>query len=279
MAFAAAFQDGTADLERLNRALVVMIPEHPAEVKPGDYRPICLQNCSLKIVAKMVTTRLQHEIPKLIDPDQTGLIRGWSISKNFIYAMELIQCCHHRKLPTIVLKLDFAKAFDSVDWGSLNLVLAARGFSSRWRGWIQNILTTSKSAVLVNGTSGPWFSCKRGLRQGNPLSRYLFLLVADVLQQQVKQSGHVRHPAEPMLPCPVIQYDDDTLLQVRTDPADISGLKKLLDAFAQWSLCMFLRALSSSLLRYLDASGGALPKHTWDSRFPTSSLSCPRSRR
>jgi len=71
----------------------------------------------------MLTTRHQQEIPKLIDVDQTGFIRGCSISENFIYAMELVQCSNQRKLPTLVLKLDFAKAFDSVDWGSLAVAL------------------------------------------------------------------------------------------------------------------------------------------------------------
>jgi len=114
-----------------------------------------MQNCSLKIVAKMLTTCLQVEIPNLIDPDQTGFIKGRSISENFIYAVELVQCCHRQKIPTLVLKLDFAKAFDSVDWGSLDRVLAVRGFPPTWRSWISNILTTSKSVVLVNGMPGP----------------------------------------------------------------------------------------------------------------------------
>jgi hypothetical protein len=64
--------------------------------------------------------------------DQTGFIRGRSISENFIYAMELIQCRNQRKLPTLVLKLDFAKAFDSVDWGCLAAVMLARGFPQQW---------------------------------------------------------------------------------------------------------------------------------------------------
>ena len=132
MNFAAEFHQGTAALERLNRSYIVMLPKHGAARRPGDYRPICLQNCSLKIASKMLTTRHQQEIPKLIDVDQKGFIRGCSISENFIYAMELVQCSNQRKLPTLVLKLDFAKAFDSVDWGSLAVVMRARGFPQQW---------------------------------------------------------------------------------------------------------------------------------------------------
>ncbi|CAO2185858.1 unnamed protein product [Urochloa humidicola] len=232
MEFAAAFQEGSADLERLNRSYVVMLPKSATAVQAKDYRPICLQNCSLKIVAKMLTTRMQQEIPKIIDVDQTGFIRGRSLSENFIYAMELVQCCHHRKLSTLVLKLDFAKAFDSVNWQSLEKIMLIRGFSSTWCRWIDAILHTSKSAVLVNGHPGPWFPCKRGLRQGDPLSPYLFLLVADVLQQMIKQVSGIRHPVSPELPCPVLQYADDTLILLRADHGDLQQLKEVLDSFS-----------------------------------------------
>src|SRR5687768_2857608 len=159
----------------------------------------------------MMTTRLQQQIQRLIDPDQTGFIKGRSISKNFIYALELVQCCHRRKLPTLVLKLDFAKAFDSVNWASLAAVLEVRGFPPAWIKWIMDMLETTKLAVLVNGVPGPWFACERGLRQGDPLSPYLFLLVVDILQQMIKQDTRIYHPAAMGQPCRVLQYADDTL--------------------------------------------------------------------
>ncbi|CAN6352985.1 unnamed protein product [Urochloa humidicola] len=235
MAMAHAFQTGDAELDRLNRAFIVLIPKVPVPVKPGDYRPICLQNCSLKIVAKMLTTRLQREIPKLIDLDQTGFIRGRSIAENFIYALELIQCCHRRKLPTLVLKLDFAKAFDTVSWDSLDATMAARGFPQEWCCWIREMLHTSKLAVLVNGRPGTWFPCKRGVRQGDPLSPYLFLLVADVLQQMIKQDGGIRHPAAADVPCPVLQYADDTLILLKADCQDLQRLKATLEQFSEFT--------------------------------------------
>ncbi|CAO2043009.1 unnamed protein product [Urochloa humidicola] len=230
-----SFHDGTAELERLNRAYIVMISKIPAAVRAGDYRPICLQNCSLKIIAKMLTTRLQQEIPKLIDVDQTGFLRDRSISENFIYAVELVQCCNRRKLPTLVLKLDFAKAFDTVSWDCLRFTMRARGFPDKWCKWMDHILTTSKLAVLVNSAPGPWFTCKRGVRQGDPLSPYLFLLVADVLQQLIKQDGRICHPAAADRPCPVLQYADDTLLLLRADARDLQALKEVLDVFSAFT--------------------------------------------
>jgi hypothetical protein len=70
-------------------------------------------------------------------------------------------------------------------------------------------------------------------REGNPLSPYLFLLVAETLQQLIKShQGTIRHPIEDSLPCPVLQYADDTLIVVRGEPNDVANLKQLLDMFA-----------------------------------------------
>jgi hypothetical protein len=114
-----AFYSGNIQLSRINRAFVVLLPKKLAPVFVSDFRPICLQNCSVKIVSKILTTRLQREIHSLISLDQTGFLKGRPISENFVYALDLIQCCHKRRSPTIALKLDFAKAFDSVHWDAL----------------------------------------------------------------------------------------------------------------------------------------------------------------
>jgi len=119
------------------------------------FRPICLQKCSIKILRKVLTRRLQKEIGNLIHLHQTGFLKGRSISETFVFAAELVQACNKRKLPSIVLKLDFAKAFDTVIWDSLDTILRARGFQDRWCRWMQDILSSSKSAILVNGCSGP----------------------------------------------------------------------------------------------------------------------------
>ena len=81
-----------------------------------------------------MANRLRPAIAAIVDADQTGFIHGRSIAENFVYAADLLSCCHKRNLPTAVLKLDFKKAFDSVEWSSLDAILMARGFDHWWRG-------------------------------------------------------------------------------------------------------------------------------------------------
>jgi len=233
--FANAFHAETAELERLNRSHMVLLPKKPDAVDVQAFRPICLQNCALKIITKALTTRLQLEIPKLIDLHQTGFVKGRSISETFVYALELVQTCHKRKLPAIVLKLDFAKAFDTVNWDGLRRVLHARRFEPKWIRWMMSLLCTSKSSVLVNGTPGPWITCKRGLRQGDPLSPYLFILVAETLERMIRAATQLKHPTNADLPCAVLQYADDTLVVFKAEAEAALKLKEILDEFVALS--------------------------------------------
>ena len=152
--FFSHFHQGTADAERLNRAHIVLLPKKDAPTSPDAFRPTSLQNCPIKDVAKVITSRLKPFIPMLVHGNQTGFISGRNIAENFVFTTDLVSSCHSRKKPTMVFKLDFRKAFDSVAWPALQKILAVRGFSSTFCRWIQNILLTGKTTILLNGAGG-----------------------------------------------------------------------------------------------------------------------------
>ncbi|KAK1613281.1 hypothetical protein QYE76_036954 [Lolium multiflorum] len=224
-----SFYEGTIDLSRINRAFLVLLPKIEAASHPSQFRPISLQNCVMKAITKVLTSRLQTVIQTLVDADQTGFLSGRRISENIVYAADLLRCCHVRKAPTIVFKIDFRKAFDSVNWESLLTILRARGFDERWCLWMEHILRSGLTAVLLNGIPGDWIKCRNGLRQGDPLSPYLFILVADVLQRLIHEAwglGALEHPLSADTPCPVLQYADDTLILCKATPEAAATLKK-----------------------------------------------------
>jgi hypothetical protein len=95
------------------------------------------------------------------------------------------------------------------------------GFPGKWLAWVQSILSSGSSAVLLNGVLGKFFKCKRGVRQGDPLSSLLFILAAELLQilvNRAMEAGLLSLPRpQPMSDFPIVQYTDDTLLLLQAD--------------------------------------------------------------
>jgi hypothetical protein len=176
-----AFFNGNVCLQSLNGSRITLIPKTDSAVRVSDFRPISLLNTSIKIITKILANRLQKVMPRLIHKNQYGFIKARSIQDCLAWSLEYLHLCHQTWKEIVILKLDFEKAFDKVEHELMLQIMQTKGFPSRWLNWMKLIFGSGTSAVLLNGVPRKVFHCRRGVRQGDPLSSLLFVLAADFL--------------------------------------------------------------------------------------------------
>ena len=164
-----------------NPSFIALIPKISDAKFVKDFRPISLIGCQYKTVGKILANRLSVVIDELVSPEQSAFIKGRQILDGPLILNEVLSWCNNKKKKTMIFKVDFEKAFDSVRWDFLDDILHKFGFGSRWRGWIAGCLKSSTGSVLVNGSPTKEFHFQNGLRQGDPLSPFLSLFVMEVL--------------------------------------------------------------------------------------------------
>ena len=228
------FYTDNEDISSINSSVIALIPKKDNPEKVDDFRPISLLNYSLKCITKILSIRLQRMILELVHQNQYGFIKGRTIQDCLAWAFQFLHLYHHSKKEIVILKLDFEKAFDKLEHQVIIQVMKHKGFLDKW---IENILGSGTSSILLNGIPGKVFKCKRGVRQGDPLSPLLFVLAADLLQSIVNKAwlmGVLTHPISNNFggDFPILQYADDTLLVLPGNARTLFNLKGLLRSFS-----------------------------------------------
>ena len=171
------FFEGNTGLENINGSLITLVPKKPSPECVNDFRTISLTNVCLKFITKISANRLQDRILRCVHKNQYGFLKSRAIQDCVAWAYEYIYLCQQSKKPIIIIKVDFAKAFDTVAHEALFQILKHKGFDDKWIGWVREVLTTGSSSILLNGVPGKQFYCKRGVRQGDPLSPLFMFMV------------------------------------------------------------------------------------------------------
>lgn len=175
----------TSNFQDLNSALITLLPKKGDASSADHYRPISLMHSFAKIITKTLANRLAPRLNELVSHNQSAFVRKRAIHDNFLFVQNMVKSLHRQKKKCLFVKVDISKAFDSVSWPFLLEVLQRLGFGTKWCNWVSNLLASSSSKILLNGSPGEEIIHFRGLRQGDPLSPLLFILVMEPLQRLI----------------------------------------------------------------------------------------------
>ena len=168
--------DDASTLKSINQTFIALIPKKSNAEKIQDYRSISFLNNSYKFFFKCLATRFSPILNSILDASQCTFHLGCSISDCFLVAQETLNFMHSSKTPSLLLKLDFEKAFDNVNWDFLIYTLKGLGCGDKWIQWINMCISSAKFSVLVKGYPKGFFSSSNGPKQGDPLSPLYSLL-------------------------------------------------------------------------------------------------------
>lgn len=154
--------------------------------------------------------------------------------KSFLAVREFLGFCTKRKLPVILYKVDFHKAFNTVDWCFLINLLIEQGFPPIWTSTIINIMRSTYLTIKVNGSQTRYFINNRGLQYKDHLSPMLFILVGDSLNRNLDNARHLMHPYA-FMPPEVIQFANDTLIISEAHPTTLKVIARTLQVYYELS--------------------------------------------
>ena len=175
-----------------------------------NWRPISLLNVVYKLASSVIANRVKQTLQDIIHENQKGFIAGRFIGENIRLIYDVLFETKQQNIPGLILSIDFEKAFDTVSWTFISKTLDYFNFGESIKKWIHIFQKGAETSILQNGLMSEFFLLKRGCRQGDPLSLYIFLLCADVLGQIIRKNINIKGIVINNKEMKISQYADDT---------------------------------------------------------------------
>ena len=191
-----------------------------------------------KIISKVIANQLKPLLPTLLSEEQTSYVEGRQILDNIIQAHEMVHSLITNRQEIMIMQLDIVQARDKLSWSYIRAILKTYGFDHNWIKWVMVLVTTDDCSILLNGAPSKTFKPSRGLRQGDPLSPFLFILTMEGLGKAIraaKEEGRIQgfrltHGGDTMTHQ---QFVDDTMLQGTPTVKEAKAFKQILSEFAR----------------------------------------------
>jgi hypothetical protein len=242
LSFVWNFFHGNHLLKEQNHTFIALVPKQSGSHTVHHFRPISLCNIVYKIITKILANRLKLLLPKIISPLQSAFVPARNIQDNVILAHELLHSFKNKKGKGgfMFLKLDMEKAFDKMEWSFLLAIMGKLGFHSTWINWIRICISSSSFSILINGSPFGDFSPGRGLRQGDPLSPFLFILGAEVFSRLMfkAETEGILKGLRIARNCPAINhllFADDLLIFGRATNTEAKCIRACMENYTRWS--------------------------------------------
>ncbi|GKV26298.1 hypothetical protein SLEP1_g35629 [Rubroshorea leprosula] len=199
----------------------------------GDANTTFFHRCVHARQAQNVISGILGEDGWVEEPERVKAEAVRQLVDSVLILNEVVHEVKRRKQQSFMFKADFEKAYDCVDWGFLDWMMDSMGFGDKWRKWIRECLSTARISVLINGSPTKEFSASKGLRQGDPLSPFLFLLVGEGLCGMVKKAeceGLLRgvEIGRGGVVLSLLQFADDTVFIGKADAENVRVVKAIL---------------------------------------------------